>query len=146
MSDLEIYEIDSPYIDYLSKFEEHLTLMKKIDEMPILEEHPTRPGFFKTPLQKEKLAIRENAIFVKKISGRYDYLENYWYEITMDDGHTLLMTISAVSPQDDGSIECYFFIRSFDYLCFQLKMFQTEILYMFPLPKKILSQSMRAKF
>lgn len=81
MSDLEIYEIDSPYIDYLSKFEEHLTLMKKINEMPILEEHPTRPGFFKTPLQKEKLAIRENAIyedllcqagvaFVKKISGR----------------------------------------------------------------------------
>lgn len=129
MSDLEIYEIDSPYIDYLSKFEEHL-FMKKIDEMPILEEHPTRPGFFKTPLQKEKLAIRENAIFVKKISGRYDYLENYWYEITMDD----------------GSIECYFFIKSFDYLCFQLKMFQTEILYMFSLPKKILSQSMTAKF
>lgn len=101
------------------------TLMQKAGELPLLEENPTRPGFFKAPLQKERLAFREDAIYhdllrqegvtsAKKISGCYDYLENYWYEITMDDGHTVLMTVSAVFPQDDGGIQCDFFIRSFD--------------------------------
>ena len=101
------------------------TLMQKIEAMPILEENPTRTGFFKKPLQKEKFALREDDIYkdllnqsgvvsVKKIRGYYEYLENYWYEIKMDDGHALLMTVSAVFPQDDGSIECYFSIRNFD--------------------------------
>ena len=57
---------------------------------------------------------QEGVVSVKKIKGHYDYLENYWYEITMNDGHTLLMTVSAVFPKDDGSIKSDYCIRMFD--------------------------------
>lgn len=99
--------------------------IKKVEELPLIEEEPSRTGFFKEPLQKEKLALREQKIYedilkqqgvasVKKIEKNYAYLENYWYEVTMNDDHTFLMTVSAVFPQEDGSIKSSFYIRNFD--------------------------------
>ena len=102
------------------------SFIKTVESLPILEEDaPRRIGIFKIPLQKEKLALREQVIYddllnqpgvssVKRITGHYDYLENYWYEISMDDGHSFLMTVSAVFPHDDGSLKSDFCIRAFD--------------------------------
>ena len=101
------------------------TFIQKIEELPLAEEKPTKTGFFKSPLKKEKLYLRENVIYedllhqdgvvsVRKLSGHYEYLENYWYEITMNDGHTLVMTVSAVRPLEDGNLKSYYHIRMFD--------------------------------
>ncbi len=108
--------------DLISNYD---SFIQKAEGLPLAEEKPTKTGFFKSPLKKEKLALRENVIYedllrqegvvsVKKIKGHYEYLENYWYEITMNDGHTLVMTVSAVVPQDDGSLESDYCIRMFD--------------------------------
>lgn len=109
-------------VDLISQYD---TFIEKIETMPLLEEKSTRTGFFKSELQRQKLALREESVYedillqegvvsVKKIEGRYGYLENYWYEITMSDGHRFLMTTSAVFPQEDGSVQSYFCIREFD--------------------------------
>lgn len=102
------------------------SFMQKVEALPLFEEDaPLQKGIFKIPLQREKLALREQVIYddllnqpgvssVKKIKGHYDYLENYWYEISMDDGHSFLMTVSAVFPHDDGSLKSDFCIRAFD--------------------------------
>ena len=108
--------------DLISNYD---SFIKKAEELPLVEENPTKTGFYKGPLQKQKLALRENVIYediarqegvvsVRKINGHYAYLENYWYEIVMDDGHSLLMTVSAVFPQEDGSIKSDYCIRMFD--------------------------------
>lgn len=102
------------------------SFMQKVEALPLFEEDaPLQKGIFKIPLQREKLALREQAIYddllnqpgvssVKRITGHYDYLENYWYELSMDDGHSFLMTVSAVFPQDEGSLKSDFCIRAFD--------------------------------
>lgn len=109
-------------VDLISLYD---TFMEKVETMPLLDENPTETGFFKSGLQQQKLALREEAIYedllqqegvisVEKVKGRYEYLENYWYKITMDDGHSFLMTTSAVFPKEDGSMQSYFCIRDFD--------------------------------
>ena len=65
-------------VDLISLYD---TFMEKVETMPLLDENPTETGFFKSGLQQQKLALREEAIYedllqqegvisVEKVKGR----------------------------------------------------------------------------